>query len=123
MQIPDRPARAALFGLSGAAGFAGRLLVGDCHHFGLEDHGFPGLAGRQPFPVKQGPFGVGGTLEAGVSHETPPVETDLKHEGQEILSWDGPADSLEPVFHLVPHLRGQRRHQDHIRDHEAAAGL
>jgi hypothetical protein len=91
--------------------------------FGLGADGVFGTRIHEFFPIKQGPFGVGGTLETGVALEGGTVEAGFKQQAQEILSRDGPADSLVPVGNLILPVRRQRRHQDHIREHEAATGF
>ncbi len=65
----------------------------------------PGLAGRQSFPIKQGPFGVRRTLEAGIAAQGRTLEANFQQKPQESLSRDGAADSLEPVFHLIAQVR------------------
>jgi hypothetical protein len=98
-------------------------LEGFYHLSGLGGIGVPSGVVHQFFSVKQGPFSIGGALEAGVASQFRPVEAGLEHQAQENLSRDGPADSLVPVGDLILPVRGQGRHQDHIRQHEAAAGL
>lgn len=91
--------------------------------FGLGANGVFGTRIHESFPIKQGPFGIGGTLETGVALKAGAMETGFQQQAQEILPWDGPADSLVPVGDLILPVRRQRRHQDHIRQHQAAPGF
>jgi hypothetical protein len=106
-QIKNRLSRAALFRLSGRAGFTGHLDDRFRDLFGLGDNGIPSFRVNQFFPIKQCPFAR--TLETGEAQAT--VEGWI---GNRKSFWHT-ADSLVPVGHLILPVLWQRRHQDHIR--------
>jgi hypothetical protein len=42
---------------------------------------------------------MGGTFESGISTQFRLLKSDFNYEGQEILPWYGPANSLIPIFY------------------------
>ena len=81
-------------------------MKGFLQEFSLGANGVLGPDIHESLPIKQGSFGIGGTLETGVAAQGGTVKAGFQQQAQEILSRDGPADSLVPVGDLILPVRG-----------------